>query len=368
MSPAAVTLHLRAESKPLEHRSALSPATTKKLLDAGFNVIVEKSTQSVFDDSEYQAIGATMTEQFSWPNAPKDHIIIGLKELPEEDTFPLVHEHIQFAHCYKNQAGWQDVLSRYYKGNGTLYDIEFLTDASGRRVAAFGFYAGFAGAAVGLLNWAWQLEHDEPLPSLDWYPYEEKLISEVKEKVLGVIERTGAKLPTTLVIGALGRCGSGAIDLLKKVGIPDENILKWDMAETAKGGPFPEIVQSDIFINCIYLSKKIPPFVTMETLDDPNRKLSVIVDVSADTTNPNNPIPVYTIATTFTEPTVPVEVKNGPKLSVCSIDHLPSMLPREASETFSAALLPSILELPDRENARVWKEAKELYKHHCSRL
>src|SRR5277367_1127572 len=47
-----------------------------------------------------------------------------------------------------------------------------------------------------------------------------------------------------------------------------------------------------IFINCIYLSSKIPNFVDIKSLDTPNRKLSVVCDVSADTTNPNNPIPI----------------------------------------------------------------------------
>ncbi|KAK7207566.1 Saccharopine dehydrogenase, partial [Myxozyma melibiosi] len=365
--PSPVTLHLRAESKPMEHRSALTPTTAKQLADAGFNVIVERSTQRVFKDSEFEEAGLPLVDEFCWPQAPKDQLIIGLKELPEDD-FPLVHEHIQFAHCYKDQAGWKDVLSRYHNGGGTLYDIEFLQDENGRRVAAFGFYAGFAGAAIGLLDWAWQLEHTEPLPAVEWYDNEGALIADVKKAVEGVVERTGAKLPTSLVIGALGRCGSGAIDLLTKAGIPSENITKWDMAETAKGGPFPEIVASDIFINCIYLSKEIPPFVTKETLNTPDRKLSVIIDVSADTTNPFNPIPVYTVATTFDKPTVPVELATGPQLSVCSIDHLPSLLPRESSETFSASLMPSLLELPDRENARVWKEAKALYDHHVSRL
>jgi saccharopine dehydrogenase (NAD+, L-lysine forming) len=51
--------------------------------------------------------------------------------------------------------------------------------------------------------------------------------------------------PKVLVIGALGRCGKGAVDLCLKVGIPTENVLKWDMAETAKGGPFEEIVECE---------------------------------------------------------------------------------------------------------------------------
>lgn len=46
-------LWLRAETKPMEHRAALSPAAAKELLDAGFKITVEKSTQRIFDDDEY---------------------------------------------------------------------------------------------------------------------------------------------------------------------------------------------------------------------------------------------------------------------------------------------------------------------------
>lgn len=61
------------------------------------------------------------------------------------------------------------------------------------------------------------------------------------------------RTPRVIVIGALGRCGRGAVDMCLKAGIPEENILKWDLAETAPGGPFKEVAESDIFINCIYL-------------------------------------------------------------------------------------------------------------------
>ena len=52
---------------------------------------------------------------------------------------------------------------------------------------------------------------------------------------------------------------------------------------------------------------------------------------------------------------------NSP-LSVISIDHLPTLLPREASEQFSGDLLPSLLEFPSRNTARVWVEAEKLFK------
>ena len=74
----------------------------------------------------------------SWPDVPQDHIIVGLKELPEE-SFPLKHTHVQFAHCYKGQGGWEEVLSRFVAGGGTLYDMEFLEDENKRRIAAFGY-------------------------------------------------------------------------------------------------------------------------------------------------------------------------------------------------------------------------------------
>lgn len=83
--------------------------------------------------------------------------------------------------------------------------------------------------------------------------------------------------------------------------------------------------------------------------------------MSCDTTNPHNPIPIYDINTTFDRPTVPVKTTAGPPLSVISIDHLPSLLPREASEAFSDALLPSLMTLKDRKSAPVWVGAEKLF-------
>lgn len=98
----------------------------------------------------------------------------------------------------------------------------------------------------------------------------------------------------------------------------------------------------------------------MESLKNPDRRLSVVVDVSCDTTNPHNPIPIYDVNTSFLKPTISLDV-SGPPLEVISIDHLPTLLPREASEAFSRDLLPSLLELKNRKNSRVWMEAEKLF-------
>lgn len=165
----------------------------------------------------------------SWVDAPHDHITVGSKELPE-DKFALKHTHVPFAHCYKGQRGWHDVLARFTQGGGTLLDLESLTDDSGR-VAAFGYHAGYAGAALALESWAWQLNNpaDKPMPGVT--SYRDLLLEDVKSRVLEGESKAGRK-PRVLVIGALGRCGRGAVDLCKQAGLPDENILKWDLPET----------------------------------------------------------------------------------------------------------------------------------------
>lgn len=88
-------------------------------------------------------------------------------------------------------------------------------------------------------------------------------------------------------------------------------------------------------------------------------------------TNPNNPVPIYDITTTLSKPTIPVDLPLGNPdlpLSVISIDILPALLPRESSEMFSQALLPSLLQLHDRPTAPVWKRAEEVFMQHVASL
>ena len=60
----------------------MTPTTTKALVEAGYTVNVEHSATRMFSDEEFAAAGATIVAEGSWPQVPKDHIIVGLKELP----------------------------------------------------------------------------------------------------------------------------------------------------------------------------------------------------------------------------------------------------------------------------------------------
>ncbi|KAJ1550601.1 Saccharopine dehydrogenase, partial [Nowakowskiella sp. JEL0078] len=325
-----------------------------------FVITVEESKERIFKDQEYVDVGCTLVPHGSWRTAPASALIIGLKELPENDLSPLTHTHIMFAHCFKRQGGWMDVLGRFKAGNGTLLDLEFLANKEGRRVAAFGYYAGFAGAALGIDLWAHNiLNPGKDYPAAKPFDNENDLIKHVSERLKKAISIVGKK-PSVMVMGALGRCGTGASDFATRVEIPNDLIVKWDMAETAKGGPFLEILESEIFVNSIYLSLPIPPFITKELLDTPGRKLKVVVDVSCDTSNPHNPIPIYHDTTTFDKPVLTVKTNTTP-VDVIAIDHLPSLLPREASEFFGADLLASLLTLHERKTAPVWANAEALF-------
>ena len=52
---------------------------------------------------------------------------------------------------------------------------------------------------------------------------------------------------------------------------------------------------------------------------------------------------------------------NSQPVDVIAIDHLPTLVPREASDKFVEDLLPTLLELQNREESVVWKEAEKIY-------
>ncbi len=344
-------LWVRAEQRPNEERVGLTPDGAAALIAAGVRVTVEESSVRAIAIDGYRDAGCEIAAENSWPEAPPDAIIFGLKELPEDST-PLPHRHIMFGHAYKGQHSGRALLERFKAGGGTLYDLEYLVDETGRRVAAFGYWAGYAGAAVTLKTWAAQ-QRGQQCPPVGVYPGKDALNAEL----LAELDATGANRPRAIVIGALGRVGTGAADLCQAMGVP---VTKWDMAETASGGPFPEILNHDLFLNCIFARPGTPVFVPQEALTAP-RNLTAIGDVACDPDSDYNPVPVYDRATTWDAPAL--RVATDPVMDVMAIDNLPSMLPVESSQDYATQLLPSLLTLTDLDSG-VWGRAEATYKTH----
>ncbi|MCX7557955.1 saccharopine dehydrogenase [Sulfitobacter sp. F26204] len=348
-------LWVRAEQRNNESRVGVTPNGVATLMAAGFDVTVEASDNRVIPTADYASTGCSIAPYASWPEAAPEAIIFGLKELPDDNS-PLHHRHIMFGHAFKGQVSGQTLLRRFRQGGGTLLDLEYLTNDTGRRVAAFGYWAGFAGAAVALKCWAAQQAGTIAGP-VGAYANADALKAELNAE----LEIAAPHRPNALIIGALGRVGAGAADLCRAMNVATTG---WDMQETSSGGPFPEILQHNVFLNCILAGPGTPVFVPKTALSAP-RKLSVIGDIACDPEGDYNPVPVYDRATTWDAPAL--RVHDRPPLDVTAIDNLPSMLPLESAEDFAGQLLATLLELDDDKNG-VWARAKSIFDTHVAAL
>lgn len=344
-------LWVRAEQRPNEERVGLTPEGAATLVKAGIRVSVEASSVRAIPIDGYRAAGCEIVAENLWPKAPADAIIFGLKELPEDGT-PLTHRHIMFGHAFKGQPAGRVLLQRFKAGGGTLYDLEYLVDETGRRVAAFGYWAGYAGAALSLKCWAAQ-QRGGIAGAVRKVPSKAALLDQLGADLAGLSR------PSAIIIGALGRVGTGAADLCTAMGVP---VTRWDMAETASGGPFPEVLQHEIFLNCILARPGCPVFVPASAKTDA-RKLTVIGDIACDPTSDFSPIKVYDRATDWDAPAL--RVHDAPPLDVTAIDNLPSLMPVESSEDYAAQLLPSLVTLKALDQG-VWGRAKAEFDRHVA--
>lgn len=341
-----IHLWVRAEHRDDEARVGITPAGAADLIARGFRVTVEDSPRRAIPAAAYAAAGCAVAREGSWTGAPADAFVFGLKELPEGDG-PLPHRHIFFGHAFKGQPGAARLLGRFRAGGGVLLDLEALADETGRRVAAFGYWAGYAGAGVTLLAWAAQ-ERGGIMGPLRGATDKTGLMAQVRAVLAGL------QAPRALVIGALGRVGTGAADLCEGAGLA---VTRWDIAETAHGGPYPEVTQHGVLFNCILARPGAPVFAPKAILTEP-RALRVIGDIACDPGVPYSPIPLYDRATGWDAPVV--RVHDDPVLDIMAIDNLPSLLPLEASEDFAAQLLPSLRAL-DRVDEGVWARARAVF-------
>ena len=322
---------LRSEARPTERRTPLTPKNAKAMLDAGFALLVEHSDRRIFPDAEYKAAGCEIIAEGSWETAPAGTTILGLKELPEAPA-ELRNPFIHFAHLYKAQSGWEAEIARFTRGGGSLYDLEYLTE-NRRRVAAFGYWAGWMGAAMA----AWrQLAEAQGKagPENGVSSFESR--AEVESILQGLAEGNGK---TAIVIGAKGRSGQGATEALKLAGY---TVTEWDIEET-RNLDRAALLSHDLLVNCVLMTS--PGLLLLRPEDLGQGKLRMISDVSCDPFSDFNPLPIYSAPSTWK---APFEALKG-GVEITSIDNLPSLLPREASEDFSDQILPTLLAYPDGE-------------------
>lgn len=369
-----MTLWIRHEVRPTERRAPLVPADAALLVERGVAVTVEQSPQRAFPMDDYVAAGCRTAPAGSWVDAPREQVIVGIKELPAAPA-ALVHRHVYFGHAYKGQDGAATLLGRFVAGGGTLLDIEYLVDDAGRRLAAFGYWAGYVGAALAVQHFRGDLptplaptsratldtrlrppgstDHDPRPDSGHGHGASHDALSGDR-----AASDNGAGSVRAVVIGALGRSGRGACEALAVAGIATTG---WDVAETRRLDR-PALLGHDILVNTVLTTRPQPPFLTAADVADPARRLSVVADVTADVTSENNLLPIYDANTTWERPAT--RVHDEPALDVIAIDNLPSLLPVEASIAFSAELAPLLATVTT--NNPAWQRCARVFHHHAA--
>ena len=255
-------LYLRKETKEKEHRTPLTPCDCATLIENNYKIQFEPSDTRCYKDEEYESAGCVPA---SIDEMESSAIIMGLKEFDTTKTALFNKKHFYFSHAFKGQENSHVIINSFQENGGHIYDYEYIVDENGRRVIAFGYWAGFAGMYLGLLQYADRTARE--------------LAPTTASEIRDILREYGPK-PKITICGARGRCGRGCLELLKLADITPR------ICE--RGDPIPE--DTEIFINAIYLS----PDSTAVFFDEANipnyERLRVIVDVSCDIHANNNPI------------------------------------------------------------------------------
>ena len=341
---------LRDEARETERRTPIIPTHAAALVKVGIQLDVESSEKRIFSDHEYEQAGCRLVPSATWTGVSADTLIIGLKELPER-PLNLNCRMVHFAHVYKDQTGWEAELKRFSRGGGTLYDIEYLTRSNGRRVAAFGYWAGWMGAALAVWRYL-AIEAGEPGPDKALASFDSR--EQIVEKIKALAEQVNSA-PKAIVIGAKGRSGSGAVAALR---LANAEITEWDIEETANLDR-DALLSHEILVNCVLINSPGLLLATPEHLCSANSHLRMISDVACDPFSSFNPLPVYGEPTSWEKPFIKLGSNGqGEDIELTSIDNLPSLIPKESSEDFSEQFLPSLMNFDQGEE---WLAAKTIF-------
>jgi len=137
---------LRESKKPHDLRTPLVPEDCRALMEAypGTEIRVQPSSFRCFEDLQYRDAGCIVQEDLLGCD-----LIFGVKEVALDQLLP-DHAFAFFSHTIKAQPSNQELMQHMVRNRITLHDYELMTNESGQRTVAFGYWAGIVGAWHGL--------------------------------------------------------------------------------------------------------------------------------------------------------------------------------------------------------------------------
>ena len=360
---------LREEKTPQDNRVPLTPSQCRTLMEEHPDVwiAVQPCGHRCYTNEEYRYQGVALKEDLSGCD-----ILLGVKEVPPH-LFIEGKTYLFFSHTIKQQPHNQKLLRAALDKRITLIDYECLKDPKGKRIIAFGRWAGIVGAYEGLHAIG------KRYGAFDVKPMNECLnFAEVQKEF--------AKMkfpPLKIVLTGTGRVSEGAEFLLdivniKKVSPRDFLYKQFDEIvytqleskhmfyrpgheefdandyhqnpKEYKSAFYPFTKVTAVFMNGIYWDKRIPAFFTQEQMQEPDFAIKVIADITCDIA-PDASVP-STLRTSVIgnavygyNPHTGMECApfTGESIDVMAIDNLPNELPRDASEDFGNMLMSRVI-------------------------
>jgi saccharopine dehydrogenase (NAD+, L-lysine-forming) len=360
---------IKEGKNPPDKRVALSPSQCEYILNnyPDVEVFVQASNIRKFKDEEYQKLGVAVVD-----SVEDCDILIGVKEVPIDQLIPN-KKYLFFSHTFKEQPYNRQLLKALLDKNIQLIDWEVIKDTKGRRLIAFGRYAGIVGCYNAFLAYGKKSG-----------AYNLKPAHQCDDRADMEAQLVNVKLPNNfkIVITGHGRVGGGAMEIIAKLNLKevdspeflvqdfnepvftqlavDEYNAKADGSNFSKSefyndpsnfvSTFNQYASiADMYIACHYWDSEAPFIFTREDAKAKDWNIQIVADISCDidcaiasTLRPS------TIAEPHYgyNPTTESEddfMKEG-VIGVMAVDNLPCELPLDASVDFGEMFLEHVLE------------------------
>jgi alanine dehydrogenase len=360
---------IKERKNPPDRRVVLTPQQAMELKEKypDLEIVVESSSDRAYTDDEYRAAGIPVTDDVSDAD-----VLLGVKEVPVDALIP-DKKYFFFSHTIKKQPHNRDLLRAVLDKNITLYDHETLTDKTGKRLVAFGYYAGVVGAYNAIRTYGLKSGLFEIPKAIELKD---------KDELIKVLREVYPQLPPVkIVLTGKGRVGSGAKEILDAMGIKEvapEDFLSKSFKEPVytqidvdwynkhkEGKPFdfqeffnhPEnfvgdfekfTKVADLYIAGHYYGQGAPYILTREHLQADDNKIKVVADISCDI---GGPVATTIRASTINDPVYgydphtgqETDYKNEDAIAVMAVDNLPNEIARDASEGFGKSFMKHII-------------------------
>lgn len=361
---------LKETKTPTDNRVALTPLQIQQLAKKYPNAefFVQSSNVRAFSDDEYKECGIKVTD-----NVNECDLLFGIKEA-DVKTLELSKHYVFFGHIAKRQKYNIPLFRALINNKNTFTDYEYLVDEAGRRLVAFGWFAGVVGVYYTLMGWG-KRTGKYSLPKPHAHMTVDEIIENVKRSNIGNVR---------ILITGTGRVSQGAQHVLKSSGAKELSIADYIEGIENEGVvfcvvPHKELVatnnpgiefdkhdfnehpekyhstfgrftpMTDILICCHFWGERDPIYLNVEDYRKRDFRIRMIGDITCDiqgsiksTLRPAThaqPFYDYNPFTTKEEPAFSAD----DNVTVMAVDTCPNALPRITSEYFGEKLIEHVL-------------------------